>query len=184
MHRGCRSPVYADTQGFVFCCSDDGRYTIRIQDPLGIKPMCIGKTSQDRGGIGECGDRCSWWTFLRDLKPGEPVCIDEDGMRAMQIAVSDCRAHCIFEYIYFARADSILDGALVYDVRRNIGGKLHEEASRQCRFNMPGPGFRTAYAIGYSKTSHIPFVESLMKNSTWEGPLSCPRRLSGRRRSG
>lgn len=136
-----------------------------FRDPLGIKPMCIGKTSQ---GIVLASESVAvdalGGTFLRDLKPGELVCIDEDGMRAMQIAVSDCRAHCIFEYIYFARADSILDGALVYDVRRNIGGKLHEEAPVNADSICPVPDSGTAYAIGYSKTSHLPFVESLMKN--------------------
>ena len=136
-----------------------------FRDPLGIKPMCIGKTSQ---GIVLASESVAvdalGGTFLRDLKPGELVCIDEDGMRAMQIAVSDCRAHCIFEYIYFARADSILDGALVYDVRRNIGGKLYEEAPVNADSICPVPDSGTAYAIGYSKTSHIPFVESLMKN--------------------
>ncbi len=136
-----------------------------FRDPLGIKPMCIGKTSQ---GIVLASESVAvdalGGTFLRDLKPGELVCIDEDGMRAMQIAVSDCRAHCIFEYIYFARADSILDGALVYDVRRNIGGKIHEEAPVNADSICPVPDSGTAYAIGYSKTSHIPFVESLMKN--------------------
>jgi len=136
-----------------------------FRDPLGIKPMCIGKTSQ---GIIIASESVAvdalGGTLLRDVKPGELVCIDEDGMRSMQIAVSDCRAHCIFEYIYFARADAVLDGALVYDVRRNIGGKLHEEAPVDADSVCPVPDSGTAYAIGYSGTSRIPFVESLMKN--------------------
>jgi amidophosphoribosyltransferase len=136
-----------------------------FRDPLGIKPMCIGKTSQ---GIIIASESVAvdalGGTLLRDVKPGELVCIDEDGMRTMQIAVSDCRAHCIFEYVYFARADAVLDGALVYDVRRNIGGKLHEEAPVDADSVCPVPDSGTAYAIGYSGTSRIPFVESLMKN--------------------
>jgi amidophosphoribosyltransferase len=136
-----------------------------FRDPLGIKPMCIGKTSQ---GIIIASESVAvdalGGTLLRDVKPGELVCIDEGGMRSMQIAVSDCRAHCIFEYIYFARADAVLDGALVYDVRRNIGGKLHEEAPVDADSVCPVPDSGTAYAIGYSGTSRIPFVESLMKN--------------------
>jgi amidophosphoribosyltransferase len=136
-----------------------------FRDPLGIKPMCIGKTSQ---GIIIASESVAvdalGGTLLRDVKPGELVCIDEDGMRSMQIAVSDCRAHCIFEYIYFARADAVLDGALVYDVRRNIGGKLHEEAPVDADSVCPVPDSGTAYAIGYSGISRIPFVESLMKN--------------------
>jgi amidophosphoribosyltransferase len=136
-----------------------------FRDPLGIKPMCIGRTGQ---GIILASESVAvdalGGSLLRDVKPGELVCIDEEGMRSMQIAVSDCRAHCIFEYIYFARADAVLDGALVYDVRRNIGGKLHEESPVNADSICPVPDSGTAYAIGYSNTSHIPFVESLMKN--------------------
>jgi len=136
-----------------------------FRDPLGIKPMCIGKTdggyilASESVAIDALGG-----TLLRDVRPGELVCIDEEGMRSMQIAVSDCRAHCIFEYIYFARADAVLDGALVYDVRRTIGEKLHEEAPVAADSVCPVPDSGTAYAIGYSRASTIPFVESLMKN--------------------
>jgi amidophosphoribosyltransferase len=136
-----------------------------FRDPLGIKPMCLGKTGKgfiiasESVAIDALGG-----TLLRDVKPGELICIDENGMRSMQIAVADRRAHCIFEYIYFARADAVLDGALVYDVRRNIGRKLHEEAPVDSDSVCPVPDSGTAYAIGYSQASHIPFVESLMKN--------------------
>jgi amidophosphoribosyltransferase len=136
-----------------------------FRDPLGIKPMCIGKTGRgiilasESVAIDALGG-----TLLRDVHPGELVCIDEDGMRTMQIAVADRRAHCIFEYIYFARADAVMDGALVYDVRRKIGAKLFEEAPVQADSACPIPDSGTAYAIGYSQRSQIPFVESLMKN--------------------
>jgi amidophosphoribosyltransferase len=136
-----------------------------FRDPLGIKPMCIGKTGEgyilasESVAIDALGG-----TLLRDVRPGELVCIDEEGMRSMQIAVSDRRAHCIFEFIYFARADAVLDGALVYDVRRTIGEKLHEEAPVAADSVCPVPDSGTAYAIGYSRASTIPFVESLMKN--------------------
>ena len=136
-----------------------------FRDPLGIKPMCLGKTgsgyiiASESVAIDALGG-----TLLRDVHPGELICIDESGMRCMQIAVADRHAHCIFEYIYFARADAVLDGALVYDVRRNIGRKLHEEAPVDADSICPVPDSGTAYAIGYSQASHIPFVESLMKN--------------------
>jgi amidophosphoribosyltransferase len=136
-----------------------------FRDPLGIKPMCIGKTEQgiilasESVAIDALGG-----TLLRDVHPGELVCIDEDGMRTMQIAVADRRAHCIFEYIYFARADAVMDGALVYDVRLKIGAKLFEEAPVQADSVCPIPDSGTAYAIGYSQQSQTPFVESLMKN--------------------
>ncbi len=136
-----------------------------FRDPYGIKPMCIGKTEQgiiiasESVAIDALGG-----TLLRDVHPGELVCIDEDGMRTMQIAVAERRAHCIFEFIYFARADTVMDGALVYDVRRKIGGKLFEEAPVRADSVCPVPDSGTAYAIGYSQQSQIPFVESLMKN--------------------
>jgi amidophosphoribosyltransferase len=136
-----------------------------FRDPLGIKPMCIGKIGQgiiiasESVAIDALGG-----TLLRDVQPGELICVDEDGMRTMQIAVADRRAHCIFEYVYFARADAVMDGALVYDVRRKIGAKLSEEAPVRADSVCPVPDSGTAYAIGYSQQSGIPFVESLMKN--------------------
>jgi amidophosphoribosyltransferase len=136
-----------------------------FRDPLGIKPMCIGKTengiilASESVAIDALGG-----TLVRDVVPGELICIDENGMRCMQIAVANHRAHCIFEYIYFARADAVLDGALVYDVRRNIGGMLHEEDPVDADLVCPVPDSGTAYAIGHSQRSGIPFVESLMKN--------------------
>jgi len=138
-------------------------YTFR--DPLGIKPLCIGKTengyivASESVAVDALGGK-----FVRDVIPGELVCIDEDGIRSMQIARADRRAHCIFEYIYFARADAVLDGALVYDVRTRIGQKLHEEAPVDADSVCTVPDSGTAYAIGYSHGSGIPFVESLLKN--------------------
>jgi amidophosphoribosyltransferase len=82
----------------------------------------------------------------------------------MQIAVAGKCAHCIFEYIYFARADAVIDGVLVYDVRRQIGKKLFEEDPVKADSVGAVPDSGTAYAIGYAEGSKIPFVESLMKN--------------------
>jgi amidophosphoribosyltransferase len=136
-----------------------------FRDPLGIKPLCIGKTEKgyivasESVALDALGA-----TFMRDIIPGELICIDEDGIRTMQIARANRRAHCIFEYIYFARADAVLDGALVYDVRTRIGEKLHEEAPVKADSVCTVPDSGTAYAIGYSHGSGIPFVESLLKN--------------------
>jgi amidophosphoribosyltransferase len=136
-----------------------------FRDPLGIKPMCIGRTAHgyilasESVAVDALGG-----TFLRDVNPGELVCIDEEGMRSQQVALAERKAHCIFEYVYFARADSVLDGALVYDVRLKIGGKLFEEAPVKADSVCPVPDSGTAYAIGYATRSGYPFVESLMKN--------------------
>jgi amidophosphoribosyltransferase len=136
-----------------------------FRDPLGIKPFCLGKT--ERGYIvaseSVAVDALNG-TFLRDINPGELVRIDNEGIRYTQIAVAGTHAHCIFEYIYFSRADSVIDGVLVYDVRRIIGGKLYEEDPVAADAVSPVPDSGVAYAIGYARQSGIPYAESLMKN--------------------
>jgi amidophosphoribosyltransferase len=102
--------------------------------------------------------------FVRDVRPGELVRIDADGISCNQIAIAGKPAHCIFEYIYFARADAIIDGVLVYNVRRTIGQKLYDEAPVTADSVCSVPDSGTAYAIGYAERSKIPFVESMMKN--------------------
>jgi amidophosphoribosyltransferase len=136
-----------------------------FRDPLGIKPFCIGKTEHGYMVASEsvAVDALSA-KLIRDVKPGELIRIGHDGIRCTQVAIAGRRAHCIFEYIYFARADAIMDGVLVYDVRRQIGQKLHDEAPVDADSVCSLPDSGTAYAIGYAEKSRIPFVESLMKN--------------------
>lgn len=136
-----------------------------FRDPLGIKPFCIAKTENGYMVASEsvAADALNA-KFLRDVFPGELIRIDSEGVRCTRIAVPGKRAYCIFEYIYFSRADSIIDGVLVYDVRRKIGQMLHEEEPVRADSVCPVPDSGTAYAIGYAEGSKIPFVESLMKN--------------------
>lgn len=136
-----------------------------FRDPLGIKPFCIGKiehgylVASESVAVDALGGK-----LIRDIKPGELVRIDSDGIHCTQVAVAGKRAHCIFEYVYFARADSVIDGVLVYDVRRKVGKKLHDEAPVHADSVGALPDSGIAYAIGYAEQSKIPYVESLMKN--------------------
>lgn len=136
-----------------------------FRDPVGIKPLCIGTTERgflvasESVAIDTLGG-----TLIRDVYPGELFRITEKGFEAMQIAVADRRAHCIFEYIYFARADSVLEGRLVYDVRRQIGASLYDEAPVKADLVSPVPDSGTSVAIGFSHHSGIPYLEALMKN--------------------
>ena len=136
-----------------------------FRDPLGIKPFCIGKiengylVASESVAVDALGGK-----LIRDMKPGELVRIDSDGIHCTQVAVAGKRAHCIFEYVYFARADSVIDGVLVYDVRRKVGKKLHDEAPVRADSVGALPDSGIAYAIGYAEQSKIPYVESLMKN--------------------
>jgi amidophosphoribosyltransferase len=136
-----------------------------FRDPLGIKPLGIGKTEHGYMLASEsvAMDALSA-KFFRDVKPGELIRVDADGVRCMQVAVAGKCAHCVFEYIYFARADSVIDGVLVYDVRRKIGRKLFEEDPVKADSVSSVPDSGTAHAIGYAEGSKIPFVECLMKN--------------------
>ena len=136
-----------------------------FRDPLGIKPFCLGKTGSGYIVASESVaiDALNG-TFVRDVKPGELIRMDGEGVRCTQIAIATCRAHCIFEYIYFARADSVIDGKLVYEVRSKIGEKLFDESPVSADSVSPVPDSGTAYAIGYAKKSSIAFIESLMKN--------------------
>jgi amidophosphoribosyltransferase len=136
-----------------------------FRDPMGIKPLCIGTTE---GGFIVASESVAidtlGGTLLRDVQPGELLRITEKGSEAMQIAVADRRAHCIFEYIYFARADSVIEGRLVYDIRTKIGASLYDEAPVRADLVSPVPDSGTSVAIGFSRHSGIPYLEALMKN--------------------
>ncbi len=142
---------------------NDTLYAFR--DPMGIKPLCIGKTehgyviASESVAVDALGG-----TFVRDVRPGELVTLNENGLSSTQIAVASHTAHCIFEYVYFARADSIIDGILVYDVRQKIGQKLYEADHLKPDIVCPVPDSGTAYAAGYAMRSGCPFLEGLMKN--------------------
>ncbi|WP_048149391.1 amidophosphoribosyltransferase [Methanolacinia paynteri] len=143
--------------------SEDKVYAFR--DPLGIRPLCIGKT---KDGYIVCSESVAVdalnGTLIRDVRPGELVCISKKGLESVQIAESSGHAHCVFEYIYFARADSVIDGRLVYDVRRKIGQALYLEAPVKADLVSPVPDSGIAHATGYSESSGIPYREGLIKN--------------------
>ena len=136
-----------------------------FRDPVGIKPLCIGTTengfmvASESVAIDTLGG-----TLIRDVAPGELFRITGNGFEAMQIAVADRRAHCIFEYIYFARADSVIEGKLVYDIRRKIGASLYDEAPVKADLVSPVPDSGTSVAVGFAHHSGIPYLEALMKN--------------------
>ncbi|MBR1369052.1 amidophosphoribosyltransferase [Methanocalculus chunghsingensis] len=136
-----------------------------FRDPLGIKPLCIGKTENGYMVASESVAMDALGAqFLRDMKPGELIRIDSEGISCRQITRSNHTGLCIFEYVYFARSDSVIDGVLVYDVRKKIGEMLHQEAPVQAEIISPVPDSGTAFATGYSEASGIPFKEGLIKN--------------------
>ncbi|MDD2777827.1 MAG: amidophosphoribosyltransferase [Methanocellales archaeon] len=138
---------------------------VAVRDPLGIKPLCIGKMddgyiiASESAAIDTVGG-----TLLRDVCPGELVILKDGQIESRRICRSQNTAHCFFEFTYFARPDSIVDGLLVYDVRRRIGEILVEEHDVNADLVCPVPDSGVTFAIGYSIRSGIGYIEGLMKN--------------------
>ena len=150
---------------YAVICMLDGQL-FGFRDPLGIKPFCMGKTktggyilASESAALDAVGAE-----LLRDVRPGEFVLVGTDGIVSSQLVKAESPAHCIFEYIYFARPDSILDGVPVYDVRRKTGEILARESSADAEMVSPVPDSGTASAVGFAKQSGIPFREALIKN--------------------
>ena len=101
---------------------------------------------------------------MRDVRPGELVVIDEDGLHATQALPEGRQALCIFEHVYFARPDSTLAGAEVHGVRVRMGERLAAEAPVEADLVMPIPDSGTPAAVGYARASGIPYSEGLIKN--------------------
>ncbi|MDO5846357.1 MAG: amidophosphoribosyltransferase, partial [Methanocorpusculum sp.] len=135
-----------------------------FRDPLGIKPLCFGKTADGYVAASESValDILSA-QLVRDVKPGEIVVLTADRYEPVQFAVADHTAVCAFEYVYTARPDSVIDGVLVYDARRRIGACLAKHPP-EADLVAPVPDSGTAFATGYAAASGISYTEGLLKN--------------------
>jgi amidophosphoribosyltransferase len=102
--------------------------------------------------------------LVRDVDPGEVVWVDEDGCHQSQAVPRGRKASCIFEHVYFARPDSLLDGTGVHAARVRMGERLAEEAPVDADLVMPIPDSGTPAAIGFAKRSGLPYEEGLIKN--------------------
>ena len=135
------------------------------RDPLGVRPLCVGKLN---GGWVVASESCALdtvgATFIREVDPGELIIIDSGGLRSVQAVESRRRAMCIFEFIYFARPDSVIDGRLVYQVRQEMGRHLAREYPVEADLVIPVPDSAIPAATGYAQESGIPFGEGLIKN--------------------
>ncbi|MCL6479127.1 MAG: amidophosphoribosyltransferase [Peptococcaceae bacterium] len=138
---------------------------IAVRDPYGFRPLCLGSLGD---GYVVASESCALDTVgakkLRDVEPGEIIIVDDEGVRSIQALSRRKKAHCIFEYIYFARPDSEMDGFHVSKVRREMGRQLAREFQVDVDLVIPVPDSGTNAARGYSEQSGIPFEEGLMKN--------------------
>ncbi|PSP83416.1 amidophosphoribosyltransferase [Halobacteriales archaeon QS_1_68_17] len=143
-----------------------------LRDPEGNRPLCIGKLED---GYVIASESAAIDTLdgelVRDVKPGELVVLHSDGtgFDTYQLIDREHAAHCFFEHVYFARPDSVIDGELVYEVRRNLGRKLWAESGVDTDVVMPVPDSGRSFASGYAEAAQdegadVEFAEGLMKN--------------------
>lgn len=152
----------------------DGAYSLTIlthdaiyavRDPLGLRPLSLGKLPE---GYVVASESCAFGTigadYIRYVEPGEIVRINANGITSIKGRDPQKRALCVFEYVYFARPDSLLDGQVIHKVRQNMGRQLAKEAPADVDIVVGVPDSATPAAIGYSLESGIPFSEGLTKN--------------------
>jgi amidophosphoribosyltransferase len=137
---------------------------IGVRDPMGVRPLCLGTID---GGWVIASESCAFGhigaQFIREIEPGEIVVINKNGVRSFT-ENGPRRALCIFEYIYFARPDSIIQGKLLYPVRQAMGRILARDYPVDADLVMGVPDSATAAGIGYAIASGIPYCEGLIKN--------------------
>lgn len=142
------------------------RQLIAMRDPYGVRPLCLGRLN--RIGWVVASETCALdhlgAELVREIAPGEAVVIDRSGVNAFQAVEAQRPALCVFEYIYFARPDSVLRDKLLYPVRMAMGRELARQTPVQADLVLGVPDSAIAAAIGYSHESGIPFGEGLVKN--------------------
>ena len=137
---------------------------IAVRDPNGIRPLCIGQINK---GFIIASESCAIdavnGSFIRDIAPGEIVFIDKDGLRSISYAEIK-KQTCIFEYVYFARPDSEIDGIPVQEARYRMGEVLARESKIAADVVIGVPDSGIGAAIGYARASGIPYVTGIVKN--------------------
>jgi len=138
---------------------------IGVRDPYGVRPLVLGRLG---GAYILTSETCALdiigAEFVRDVEPGEIVVIDEMGLRSIKPFAKVPSRFCIFEYIYFARPDSTIEGANVYTVRKRIGAELARESKLEADLVVPVPDSGVPSAIGYAEQSGLPFELGIIRN--------------------
>ena len=139
---------------------------VGVRDPLGLKPLCLGKRGEaymlasESAAIVSAGGE-----YVRDIEPGEVVTISENGIVSDFTLKQEKHAHCIFEYIYFAREDSVMDGISVHGARLKGGASMAKRYPVEADVVTGVPDSGIAAAVGYAEESGIPFKLAFHKNS-------------------
>ena len=144
-----------------------------VRDPLGVRPLILGRignagAAASEGGWVLASETCALEIigaeFIRDVEPGEIVVIDDAGVRSVKPFTRAPERFCVFEYIYFARPDSIMEGMPVYEARKRIGAALARESSVSADVVVPVPDSGVPAAMGYAAESGLPFEYGIIRN--------------------
>ena len=138
---------------------------IGVRDPLGVRPLVVGKLADAWIIASEtCALDIIGADFVRDVEPGEIVTADADGLHSYKPFARKPERFCVFEYIYFARPDSVIEGHSVYESRKRIGRELARESFVDADVVVPVPDSGVPAAIGYSQEAGIPFELGIIRN--------------------
>ncbi len=138
---------------------------IGVRDPLGIRPLVLGDLDGRPVLASEtCALDIVGARFVRDIEHGEMVVIDADGIHSHRPFPPATLRPCVFEYVYFSRPDSIVNGRSVYDVRKRMGRKLAQECPADVDVVVPVPDSSVPAAIGYAQESGLPFEMGIIRN--------------------
>ncbi len=141
------------------------RKLIAARDPHGFRPLCIGKVGDNDVIASEsCAIHAAGGEFVRDVEPGEIVIFDDKGMRSIRTHCGQPANMCVFEYVYIARPDSVVDGASVHKARRRAGAFLALEHPVQADVVIGVPDSGLDAALGYAQQSGIPYGIGFLKN--------------------
>ena len=136
------------------------------RDPNGIRPLCLGKTKDGAYILASesCAIDAMNGDFVRDVQPGELVVITKKGIESFYFSKDIKKKTCIFEYVYFARPDSVIDGISVQEARYRMGEILAQESSVKADVVVGVPDSGIGSALGYARASGIPYVTGIVKN--------------------
>jgi amidophosphoribosyltransferase len=138
---------------------------IGVRDPLGIRPLVLGEIDGKYVLASEtCALDMIGAKFVRDIEHGEMVVIDHKGLRSMRPFPAARARPCIFEYVYFARPDSVVNGKSVYEVRKRMGRRLAQESHVDVDVVVPVPDSGVPAALGYAQETGLPFEMGIIRN--------------------
>ncbi len=144
-----------------------GEQLIAARDPHGFRPLILGRIPGPDATWVVASETCAFDLIeaekVRDVEPGEILVIDHEGLRSHSLP-TQAKSHCVFEHVYFARPDSVLDDVSIYEVRVAMGERLAAEAPADADVVVPVPDSGVVAAMGYARASGLPFEMGLIRN--------------------